>query len=135
MGAKISSDVMKEINLLPKDILEISLINHIKGIEYCESAEDYLEMLDIYRSSIEAKAQKLEKYLEDMEIKLYTITVHSLKSTSIAIGAETIFEQALKLEHAGKDNDIETIQRDTGKLLKDYRSIKECLDNYFDKIQ
>ena len=54
--------------------------------------------------------------------------VHSLKSTSLAVGAQDISELALNLEKAGKDSDMNMINEYLPELLKRYRSIKDPLD-------
>ena len=50
-----------------------------------------------------------------------------LKSTSAAIGAERIREAAFSLEKAGKENDRETILRDTPGLIEEYEALQEAL--------
>ena len=57
--------------------------------------------------------------------------VHSLKSTSRAIGAPDIYELALALESAAKDSDTGLLVKYTPELLKRYRSLKDQLDELF----
>ena len=114
-------------NALPDALYEIALIDPAKGLAFCGSAEDYLNALAIYENSITAKSEEIEKNLKNEDWDAYTLNVHSLKSTSRSIGAESISEQAKSLEQAGNDRDIETIRQATPRLLESYRSLKEPL--------
>ena len=53
--------------------------------------------------------------------------VHSLKSTSRAIGAKQLSELALTLEQAGRTGNIDLIKEKTPELLEIYRSLGESL--------
>ena len=123
----------EELAALPKEIREIRLLNVAKGIEYCGDAEDYMDALEIYHKSIETKAGQIEADLESMDMNAYTLKVHSLKSTSLAIGAEELSEFAKKLELAGKEGDTDTVKKETPELVKMYRELKESLDKYYEK--
>lgn len=120
-------ETLEQIMKLPQVLIDTELMDVAKGIEYCGDAEDYIDALAIYGRSIEAKSAAIEAKLADNDIEAYTITVHSLKSTSLAVGAIKIFEMARELEQAGKDKDIAKIKSDTPKLLEMYRRIKELL--------
>lgn len=124
-------ELNEELAALPKEIRDIRLLNVVKGIEYCGDAEDYMDALEIYHKSIETKAEQIEADLESMDMSAYTLKVHSLKSTSLAIGAEELSEFAKKLELAGKEGDTDTVKKETPELLKMYRSLKESLDKYY----
>lgn len=125
-------DTIREISMLPDKIRRLEVLKLQQGVEYCGDAEDYLAALEIYRKSIDSKAVAIEKQLSNEDYEAYTITVHSLKSTSIAIGAQQVFELALMLEQAGKNRDVDTMVKYTPELLRVYRGIKSGLDDYFE---
>jgi HPt (histidine-containing phosphotransfer) domain-containing protein len=58
---------------------------------------------------------------------MYTIKVHSLKSSARIIGANDLAALAEKLELAGNANDLDTINANTAKLLEDLRAFKDKL--------
>ena len=89
--------------------------------------------LDIYRRSIDSKSDTIKQQLKNKDYEAYTTTVHSLKSTSLAIGAVAISGMARDLEQCGKNNDIEKMESDTPKLLEMYKELKSLLDEYFEK--
>lgn len=139
---RMDAEIAKEILALPEELRAVPHLTFEKGMEYCGDAEDYVEALHIYyRSveSVESKAGQIEQYLdmpelEAPDLKAYTITVHSLKSTSLAIGAVTIFELAKELEQAGKDGNIDRIRSDTKELLRLYRELQRGLKHAFEEV-
>lgn len=126
-------ETLIEIETLPDEIRSISVLNVEKGIDYCGEAEDYIAALDIYRRSIDSKSDTIKQQLKNKDYEAYTTTVHSLKSTSLAIGAVAISGMARDLEQCGKNNDIEKMESDTPKLLEMYKELKSLLDEYFEK--
>lgn len=117
-----------ELAKLPALLLECVELDAGKGIDYCGDADDYLYALETYARSVDEKAELIEANLQDKDIEAYTINVHSLKSTSQAIGAMSVFEKAKALELAGKDSDINTLISDTPVLMNEYRSLKNTID-------
>ena len=118
---------------LPPELFDISLLDPKDGIKFCGDAESYLSALTMYESSISSKAREIEGYLESEDWSAYTIDVHALKSTSRFVGAVSISELAQKLEEAGNEGDIETIRRETPKLLELYRSLEKPLAGLLSK--
>ena len=121
-------DALKQ---LPPAIFGIKELDPAAGIGYCGDAEDYLNALGVYRASIDQKAEDIDHALQSNDMDKYLIMVHSLKSTSRAIGAPDIYELALALERAAKDSDTGLLVKYTPELLKRYRSLKEQLDELF----
>ena len=121
-------DALKQ---LPPAIFGIKELDPAAGIGYCGDAEDYLNALGVYRASIDQKAEDIDQALQSNDMDKYLIMVHSLKSTSRAIGAPDIYELALALERAAKDSDTGLLVKYTPELLKRYRSLKEQLDELF----
>ena len=116
---------------LPPELSAIPLLRPEMGLQFCGDAAGYLSALEIYEKSIESKASEMEAQLAAKDWAAYTISVHSLKSTSRSVGAEEIAELAKKLEQAGIDRDAETIRAETPTLLERYRSLREPLGRLF----
>ena len=116
---------------LPPELSAIPLLRPEMGLQFCGDAEGYLSALEIYEKSIESKASVIEAQLAAEDWGAYTISVHSLKSTSRSVGADKISKLAEKLEHAGNDRDAETIRAETPTLLEMYRSLREPLGRLF----
>ncbi len=121
---------------IPAELKRIELLNPAKGVEFCGDVKEYLNALRIYKNSIKLKSAEMESNLEDIseeKLETYTLLMHSLKSTSNAIGAEAIAGYAMRLEQAGRDGDMAVIRSDTGNLIEMYRSLYEPLDEFFKK--
>ncbi|WP_026490770.1 Hpt domain-containing protein [Butyrivibrio sp. XPD2002] len=98
-----------------------------EGLAFCGTEKVLLKYLNGFYSSIDNKADEIENAYKCGDVGYYTTKVHSLKSTSKVIGAHELSELALKLEQAGKNEDVECIDANTDKLLKMFRSYSEKL--------
>lgn len=117
-----------ELSKLPDIIFEHPEIDPEKGIEYCGDAEDYIFAIETFAMSIDVKSKQIESDHKDGDLENLAINVHSLKSTSAAIGALDLSEKAKTVEHAARDGDTALISRDIPGLLADYRALKDVLD-------
>ena len=89
--------------------------------------------LATYRGSVEKKAEEIEKYWAERDIKNTTIKVHALKSSSQAIGALELGEMAARLEKAGNSGDTEALDRELGELISRYRQLARDLEPLNDR--
>ena len=124
-----------ELSKLPEIIFEFEELDPKKGIGYCGDADDYIYALETYAESIDSKSEQIEAALKSGDHEAYTINVHSLKSTSQAIGAMRLYEMAKALEAAGKDRDDVTMQKDTPVMMRAYREIKEVLQRIVESAE
>ncbi len=113
---------------IPPEAFEYPWLDPREGVEYCGDAGMYLKAVEFFAKTIEEKAKQLEDCLAAGDIQLYTVTVHSLKSTSRSIGMASFSERAKELEMAGKNGDVGQLQRDTPGFLKMYRGLKKELE-------
>lgn len=120
---------------LPKEAFAYSWLDPKEGSEYCGSAQMYLKAIEFYASTVDEKSELIKKCVEEGDIEHYTITVHALKSTSLSIGMESFSKRAKRLELAGKNEDIETIQRDTEDFLSFYQQVKTGLETILEKAK
>lgn len=114
--------IEEEMSKLPDWTKNIEGLNLHSAIEHCETAQDFIETLEIFIDSIDTKATEIEHFINDSNFKMYTLRVHSLKSMSRIIGAEILADMASELEIAGKSGDTETIMKYTPLLLEKYRA-------------
>ena len=117
----------EELKKLPEVIFTHPELDAEKGVAYCGDAEDYLFALETFSVSIDEKAAQIEEDLKQENYEAFALAVHSLKSTSGAIGAVALSEKAKALEAAARANETEVLHRDTPALLKDYREMKKTL--------
>ena len=102
-------------------------LNIETGIENCGTKANLVSAVEIFCSTTKTKADEIEKYYNDKDWKNYTIKVHALKSSARIIGAADLSSRAAAMEAAGDRQDIEAIDRETPRLLKDYRALSEKL--------
>lgn len=105
-------------------------IDKLAGIKASGNEKLWKSLLGDFYKLIDAKANKLEKCLNDGMLKDYVIEVHALKNTARMIGATSLSERFHKMEDCGNAGDLETIKRETPELLQQYRSFKEILKEY-----
>ncbi|MCR4763450.1 MAG: EAL domain-containing protein [Lachnospiraceae bacterium] len=104
---------------------------HIEeGLERCGGREPYLQALEIYSGSVDAKYGAISRYFETEDWANYTIQVHSLKSTSRVIGALDLGEDAWEMEQAGDRQDVELIREKTPDLLERLKSLGASLAEF-----
>ena len=116
---------------------ESSKYKKIPGIDYdaavtnCGTEETFVQALEIFYNSLDKKADEIEGFEREKDIKNYTIKVHALKSAARLVGALKLSDDAKYLEACGDKNDIEEIESKTPALLSLYRSYKPELAKVF----
>ena len=125
---EIDEGAVNEDAVLPDFLFDIKEIDTDAGLNYCGDCESYLEALDMYRGSAEKKADEIKEYWAKKDIKNTTIKVHALKSASRSIGANELSEAAARLEKAGRDGDIEILDKELGDLILRYRQLARDLE-------
>ena len=116
-----------ELDRLPLWLKTVPHIDLVSGIENCGDAQEYMEALFIFYSSISEKAEEISSYLENDELTMYRLTVHSLKSMARLVGARDLYERSKVLEEAAVNNDMGTIILETPQFLSDYRRYETFL--------
>ena len=116
---------------MDKNIIEI--LNTIDGIStseglyYCGSDAAFIKFLNSFYNSVEVKASDIEEAYGKGDFATYTSKVHALKSTSRIIGATELSDFALKLEEAGRAENIDFIKENNEKFLELFRSYLDRL--------
>lgn len=72
------------------------------GLQYCLEDEIYREILGIYCEEKAEKIVNLNQYLEEKDWNQYAVLIHAVKSNSLNIGCQVLFDEALALEKASK---------------------------------
>lgn len=102
------------------------LIDKSVAMTYCgDSDELFMIILQTYCEEFEDRIKKLRDFYEQKDIDNYRIVAHSLKSTSLNIGAVALSEEARSHEFAARDKNWEPIAADIDRLLENYRAVNE----------
>ncbi len=111
--------------------LDPSEINAEEGLMACGDIEDYKDHLRAFIGQWQGKSVSLKKYLDEADFKQYVITMHGVKTSSRAIGAYGLGEEADRLEIIAKaamknedlDKNEEILINETPELLRIYEQV------------
>ncbi|MCH5194262.1 MAG: response regulator [Oscillospiraceae bacterium] len=98
-------------------------INIGDGLKLCGDMETYMSILKTYSETADECIEKIALFARERDYKNYTIEVHGLKSSSLAVGANELSEMAKQLEMAGKEENYDRITADTPALLAKYTDL------------
>ena len=118
---------------------ESSPYKNLPGIDYdaavtnCGTEDTFVQALEIFYNTLDKKADEIETYEKENDIKNYTVKVHALKSAARLVGALELSADAKYLEECGDKNDVAEIEAKTPALLSKYRSYKDVLAKVFGK--
>lgn len=118
-----AEELPEEYNWL-RDIDGISVDT---GIDLSGGAQSFINAIKMFAETIDENAKIIENAYKEDDIKMYTIKVHSLKTSAGIIGAEELSTLAKQLEDAGNKKDMDFIDANTDKLLKIYKGYGELL--------
>ncbi len=130
VAKKVAGTADEKVVIKDEKLKTLRGINLAKAIEYSGGEEVLYDVIKIFYASINEKADLIEKYYNEGNIKEYTVLVHALKSSARLIGAETLSTDAAYLEACGNKNDVEEIEANTPALLSLYRSYLEKFKEY-----
>ncbi len=111
----------------PEWIKNLEEIDASEGLKNCGSVDSYLSILKVFYESIDMTENNITTAFEEGNIKDYTSYVHSLKSTSRTIGAKDLSKLAERMEKAGNENDVETINTCQNELMNTYMLVRHSL--------
>ena len=114
---------------------KLDFLNTKLALDYLKTEKLYMKVLKDYYQMIPAKYDKISECLKFGNIRLYTVEVHALKSTSRQIGATELGDMAEMLEAAGKASDTVKIASMTGEMLEKYLLLKKQLEPFFGENQ
>lgn len=119
--------VQPKLEVKEEDALVIGDLDISKGIMYCGSQENYLEILASQRDSGKDTLAQVQGLFEKEDWKNYIIVVHGIKSAMMSIGAVKLSEMAKALEFAGKGEDFAFIQKEHAQMIKEFERVMQIL--------
>ena len=112
-------------------ISDITELNTSNALSLLGTEKLFWTVLKDYYEAIEKKSAVILEHKAAERWRDYTIEVHSLKSTSRQIGADSIADVAAEMEKAGNEGNIDLINEKTDGMIEEYRSLREALQKYF----
>ncbi len=125
-----SEDAVEVVTTMPDDmkwIYDTEGINVEEGIKNSGGISDYIFALEMFEDTIDENLNVIRSAYDEENIRMFTIKVHSLKSSARIIGAAKLSAMAQKLEDAGNNKDMEYINDNVGEFLSDYEAYKSKL--------
>lgn len=105
------------------------ILDTATGLGYCMNDKGfYHEMLAEYVKN--DRSADLESSFAKGDFDNYRINMHSLKSTSLTIGAVALSETAKTIEMACKEGNVDFVRSQHEKCMADYKTVLEKLSNY-----
>ncbi|MDR0858318.1 MAG: response regulator [Oscillospiraceae bacterium] len=127
---KIRADKPEELSSGDK-LPEIDGINTTKGLQMSGGELSfYKKVIASFADNTKEYGQTIRECLENGDVKLFTTSVHALKSAGANIGADEISAAALALEMAGKEDNLDKIQSDTPDFLVKLEALGNAIDAY-----
>lgn len=114
-------EIPEEMNWI-YDIEELSVDD---GIKHSGGITNFVFALQLFYDTIDDSAKILENAFREEDIKLFTIKVHSLKTSARIVGLQDFSMECQRMENAGNDGDYKYISENADGLLGKYRGYKE----------
>ncbi|MCL1790538.1 MAG: Hpt domain-containing protein [Peptococcaceae bacterium] len=112
-----------------KDLpIKIEGLNVERGLMFSGGVtRNYLSTLAVFQKEAWRKIEMLKLCLETKELSLYRINVHALKGALANIGAQSLSEDAFRLETAARTEDIAYIQAHSYVLFTDVEALSHSI--------
>ncbi len=120
----------EDLKELPENMLWIRQTEGVdadEGIKNSGGITNYIFALKLFLDTIDDNARVLNDAYESGNYRLYTIKVHSLKSSARIIGAMPLSRLCEALENAGNKGDTDFIAAHADELMRDYFAFKDKL--------
>lgn len=115
-----------------EDVLQADdFIDYKQGMIYCGSQENLMEVLQLHYEEGNENWHKIKKAYDDEDWKNYVIFVHGLKSSMKSVGINKLSGMAELLEMAGKEENIDYINKNNEALLSEYSRVIDGLEEIF----
>ncbi|CBK74440.1 hypothetical protein CIY_16860 [Butyrivibrio fibrisolvens 16/4] len=120
------TDGYEEDSELPKDkewLYDIKELNVRDGIRDNGGAGQYLTSLLAFMNALNKYVNGIDDAYKNLDIKLYTVKMHSLRTSFAIVGAYDLAALSEALEAAGNRNDLDYIAENTDSFLSECRSL------------
>lgn len=99
-------------------------VNVAQGLEnYGNSKQKYLQILKFIHDDGPMHLQRIKDYYEGKHYREYVFEVHALKGLMAGIGANQLSEFARIQEFAGRDGNIDVIERESSYMIEQYEKM------------
>lgn len=101
------------------------------ALTYCGTAEDFVELAEVYYSSGKKYIEDLQTAYEEGDLKNYALLSHTVKGTSKTLGLPTLSEMALAQEMSAKEENAEKVNEAHEAFIAEYGKVLDMFRQYF----
>lgn len=112
------------------DYLRENGIDVDSSIEILGDMEMVEELLSDFLVEMDDRIPLMKEYLNNKDMENYAIVVHSIKSDSKYLGFNVLADMALEHQLKSQDNDVNFVEKNFDKLLKEINRILEVISKY-----
>ncbi|MDR0817999.1 MAG: response regulator, partial [Oscillospiraceae bacterium] len=135
---RVTAEEYSTIRVAPDEssgIPQIDGLNYTIGIKLAGGEiEFYKKVLGTFAGNAREYGRTIRDCLESSDAKLFTTSVHALKSASSNIGAERLSSVAEELENYGRNSDWDKIRSDTADFLTNLDRLADAIDKYLGQV-
>jgi diguanylate cyclase (GGDEF)-like protein len=107
------------------------LLDPQKGLTYTAGSEKiYMKILAVYEKNGESIRDKIKRFYNEKDWKNYVIEVHALKSSSLNIGSQPLYDIARKLELAGREDAASITSAENERMLSMFDEVLGLVHGY-----
>ncbi len=97
--------IESQLAILPVWLKSVPKLDLRSGLEHCGDAEDYLQSLEVFVSSVREKSEEIDNFCKSENWPMYSLRTHSLKSMAGLVGARELADEAAKLEYLSRQGE------------------------------
>ncbi|MCL2704978.1 MAG: Hpt domain-containing protein [Spirochaetaceae bacterium] len=113
--------------------IEIPGLDVNSGLDLCDGDLNiYLRILRSYVSDMRSTMDKIQN-VSEQTLQDYAVSVHGIKSTSEAVGAEELRKTAKELEKMAKSNDLAGVLAKNNDFLKYAENLIEGIELFLEQ--
>ena len=130
MQKATEEDAVEDLAELPDTISWVNEVEDLsveEGVKNSGGVASFINALHMFADTLEASSKVIEDAYNADDLKLFTVKVHSLKTSARIVGAQKLSKLAERLEEAGNKGENDFIRENTAVLLKQYRDFKDKL--------
>lgn len=101
------------------------------ALSFVGSIKNYNDMLKEFYKEVDDKIKQLGEFLNNNDMKNYSVLVHSLKSDCKFLGINDFADQAYEHEKESKKSNIDYIKNHYNDLIISKENIKKTIKKYF----
>jgi two-component system, sensor histidine kinase and response regulator len=107
-----------------EDTFENPVLSRLQELVHETDYDFVIELIDIYLNETPAQMQTIKKALDAQDHQMLTLTAHTLKGSSLNLGAKQLGKAFLKLEELGRSKSPISAAINTKEIEGEFDKVK-----------